>query len=452
MPFKSEKQRRLCWFLYKKALKSKKKPKWDCKEWEKSTKKKSKKKLKGGDAELNQLLKPKSLDSLSKSARDAINTLRLDKSEFNIMGTFGLKNAPYAGDIDSQQFVYACCDKPSGVAQLVKYLQDTVRAIMKKAGYYLADLKAGLDVRYLIGIGDLVGNKIKGYKIVGYHPLEVADKVKSLYQNGLLSPEEYKELAKLIKPKITKKEYEEIYDILRKHSVVRWTTKDILNGYKILPKGLKLTLPEAIQQQTTVKIDVWGEVDGRYIEMSTFVVPIVKYADGSKEVVNGDVRMSEFDPAIRKEIDKFYSKDKLLKMAKRMFSLAKFRQDKHVIKLLLPLLASSVGKLGQIIGDADTANEMIQKLDSPPLDVLIPQIDELKPRLSSISDISFNDELMYELIDRIVYGHQNLDKGQIDTLINALHEYLAGVTNSIVKNYLIRVKLYPPPLNYLPKS
>ena len=41
MPFTSEKQRRLCWFLYEKDKKAGKTPKWDCEEWEKHTQKRT---------------------------------------------------------------------------------------------------------------------------------------------------------------------------------------------------------------------------------------------------------------------------------------------------------------------------------------------------------------------------------------------------------------------------
>jgi hypothetical protein len=37
MPFVSEKQRRLCWFLYNRSLNKGVTPKWDCYEWEKET-------------------------------------------------------------------------------------------------------------------------------------------------------------------------------------------------------------------------------------------------------------------------------------------------------------------------------------------------------------------------------------------------------------------------------
>ena len=37
MPFKSEAQRRLCWFLYKRDKSVGRKPKWDCKAWAKHT-------------------------------------------------------------------------------------------------------------------------------------------------------------------------------------------------------------------------------------------------------------------------------------------------------------------------------------------------------------------------------------------------------------------------------
>ena len=37
MPFQSEKQRRLCWYLYNQSIKKGEKQKWDCKEWQKET-------------------------------------------------------------------------------------------------------------------------------------------------------------------------------------------------------------------------------------------------------------------------------------------------------------------------------------------------------------------------------------------------------------------------------
>ncbi len=39
MPFKSEKQRRLCWLLYNRDIQAGKTPKWDCAEWAAETKK-----------------------------------------------------------------------------------------------------------------------------------------------------------------------------------------------------------------------------------------------------------------------------------------------------------------------------------------------------------------------------------------------------------------------------
>jgi hypothetical protein len=43
MPFVSEKQRKLCWYLYNKAIQAGKNPKWDCNLWEEETKKKTSK-------------------------------------------------------------------------------------------------------------------------------------------------------------------------------------------------------------------------------------------------------------------------------------------------------------------------------------------------------------------------------------------------------------------------
>lgn len=46
MPFKSEKQRRLCWVLYHQDIKAGKTPKWNCRLWDEETKKLKKKKTK----------------------------------------------------------------------------------------------------------------------------------------------------------------------------------------------------------------------------------------------------------------------------------------------------------------------------------------------------------------------------------------------------------------------
>lgn len=37
MPFKSEKQEKLCWTLYSRAKKLGRTPSWDCEKWEKET-------------------------------------------------------------------------------------------------------------------------------------------------------------------------------------------------------------------------------------------------------------------------------------------------------------------------------------------------------------------------------------------------------------------------------
>ncbi len=42
MPFVSENQRRKCWVMYNKDKKEGRKPKWDCRKWERHTKKKTK--------------------------------------------------------------------------------------------------------------------------------------------------------------------------------------------------------------------------------------------------------------------------------------------------------------------------------------------------------------------------------------------------------------------------
>ena len=51
MPFVNEAQRRACWAKYTQDKKAGRKPKWDCKKWEKHTKKKLKSKFCGAKCE-----------------------------------------------------------------------------------------------------------------------------------------------------------------------------------------------------------------------------------------------------------------------------------------------------------------------------------------------------------------------------------------------------------------
>lgn len=300
------------------------------------------------------------------------------------VGSFAYKIL-FPGDIDLREQITECCDKNEAVQKIANDIKLIVRRLISEPGYYLADFKAGLDKRY---------------------------------------------------PKS------------RDSFILRWDEADIIKGYKILPGGIKYTLEEALMDPTIVKLDMWAPINGRYVEVSNFMILMYEDEMGNVELLNGP--QPDYIQSIKEDIQTYFSKESLnaFKATKRMMLLAKAFDDNKNLEKILPLINSGAGLLYQVVSDMNTISEMVEKLGNrAPYEYLFREIDNFKERLSYIYEFTF-DEIMVDMkINNIVMN--KLIGAQLIEQLDQITKYLLQILNETTLMYDKVNGLYPPPLMYV---
>lgn len=328
------------------------------------------------------ILNKKLISSYSLPFRKVISLVTFDKNTLPV-GSFVYKEQKYPGDIDIREVLKGGNTRQKAIKKIVKDIQTIIKKIVNEPGFYVADFKAGIDERF---------------------------------------PND------------------------RNKYIVRWTDKELLQGFKILSGNKKITLEKAIQDPTIVKLDVWAPVNGRYIEASNFMILIEEDKNGNITFLNGE--QPDYLNSIRQDIQLYFSPEDLnaFKATKREWLIAASLKDFKVLKLIDPLITGDTGLLYQVVSDIKTLIELLEKVKKPRYKFIFDEIDNFKYRLSFINEFQFNEQEIDDLIDNII--NKQL-KGQ--KLINQLEKilsHLMKILNEFTFGYDINYGLYPPPKNY----
>lgn len=400
----------------------------------------------------------KTKDDYTKSAKKALAIIAINPEDIHPYGSASYKAQPYPGDLDASEIIGVCCSKEKAINELEKGLIDVVENIEDTPGYYLGDIKLGLDLIFNINIGQFVDGIL-----YDYDSIEIRRHINDLFINGYLTEKEAEDLLFFVKNNITQDEHDILSELIRNLIIVRWTGDDIINGYVILPGNRKITIKEALSHKTMVKIDMWGSVNDRYIEITNFFIliklnqpkngkidPFAKDFNGQMINLPDDYYLT-LEDSLKKEIEKLYYSNifyKPFKMSKRMWSLARIRGDENMLDILTPLIRSSASLLSQINSEIEVLIDLIKHVAYPPLIAIGKQIDGFKSRIVNILDIDFQENEVNRIIDKLLD-----DKNTKTKLIELLKElksiFLTGI-NEYTIAYLDDNNLLPPPRNYLP--
>ena len=138
---------------------------------------------------------------------------------------------------------------------------------------------------------------------------------------------------------------------------------------------------------------------------------------------------------------------KPMKLAKRMFVIAKMKKDKRVGDKLVTLFRSDINLLNYVAGQIDVVISMleyiVEKRKAPNINILYDQLDELKLRVSTIMDIEFDKDAFYDIINEVTKGDMK-PKDMIDVL-KPLKKHLLEIVGDYTKKYLKSNKLWPGP-------
>jgi hypothetical protein len=411
-------------------------------------------------------LESKTLQMYPTKVLQEVDNLSVDPIDFpaRIFGSYAFRVQKYPGDVDTFEFFLDCCSPESVVKKFVPKFKKVVQDILDTPGHYYSETKAGLDHRYDINIGLLRAGHCR------YSP-ELKNTIEELYMTGLINAYEYRIIFSLLDrtDDLDSNEFELIEKIIRNYYVLRWSSEEILRGYKILPLKVKKTLNDACLDVTLLKIDEITFLDGNVTEI-TNVFRLGYYPIGSKNKKEIDIARLERDPhaipdvhifnytegSLLVEIEKFYYSNMFyspFKMIKRLFSyLKKYPQSQGVeeqqfLKKLIGFVAGETSKMYQIRSELETAALVIEKRKIAKV-AFNKQLDLIINKIATTVDIPESEALdIIELIDEMQRTtKQEIQLDNIDKISKILEMYINYNTIS----FLDRIGYNPLPDFVLP--
>lgn len=343
------------------------------------------------------ILIPIQASDLSQDLLDTLNLISIsdmDKRESNthIVGSYRWRAHKYPGDIDMMEIYKVNTSNETEAVNIVKQsLQKVANDINKNPHVRLADCKCGFDMRFDKLVNNL-GLLQRSYvmpdmiaffenEIRGYNRDVCVQEIIELERIGAINTETKVKLIPLLPHgNMTGNSYFEVYNILRKHRLLRWLVADLINGYKIKPSynnspPYAIKLEEALKHNTATKMDLWAKVGMRWTELTNFFV--FNYGKNQSLGFKFDVSI---DDAVKYDIVYYSSPahEKNTKLAKRIWAraithLARCAKDGkidydcldptqvHIIKKLYPVFSSDINKISQLIGDIELVNAALDK-------------------------------------------------------------------------------------------
>lgn len=229
------------------------------------------------------------------------------------------------------------------------------------------------------------------------HKYDQGDELKhlsKLWSDEIITHEEFMEAQKLLADHLTPHEFLIAKKQLR-FGILRWTSKEVYEGYKTLRNDSIIYLDDAFKTKGITKIDLVAWVNSKYIEVSNIILwtnSKGKFYPSLKNLKKG----------LAEDIILYEAEGNYLKLAKRMLSLAKASNDITNIQKLTEILNSPIGKLYVVLADLvilqdfpdaitparkrielDLLRDQFAKLFYPELNNAIPNL-KLIPKLNEV--------------------------------------------------------------------
>lgn len=299
-----------------------------------------------------------------------------DGKAVKILGSMSIRSQQYAGDYDAFEVVKKSGDKATVLKQLAQQFKEIVKRLGRMPNVAIGDIKAGTIEEWRV-IPKSAG--VVNGKVVGYSAESAKSKIDFLRRKGVISKQEEEYANKHLKPTLTAEDFLKVRKELR-FNLIRWTVPEVLAGQKRLRDGSTYTLEEAFDSPTITKLDTIGFVqNNKYTDFS-----MIYEFECNGEVLNPD------DIAIERSLkeDILYYRDEGMpfKALKRVFALAKFKDDNALIKKLVPILNSDLGRLYSLSTDLET---LVKLLETEKVDMnkVRFELDQMKSRIGNVFQI-----------------------------------------------------------------
>ena len=361
---------------------------------------------------------------------DAVELLKsmsfTDGKNVNVVGSMSLRSQVYAGDYDAYEKVSFRGTKTLIVKKLVNKFKSIIKSIQKIQLTYVGDIKSG---------------SVEEWRIIQkpYNKEKSLEKLEELYKIKIISKKEFEEGKKRFIKNPSELDLLLLEQDFRPN-IIRWKVWEVLKGFKILKDGRKFTLEEAFQTPTITKLDVMSWVqNNRFTDFSMIYEFII-----NGETINPEIK--DLEKSILENIYVLHSEKKYYKMAKRLFSLAKYKNNTDILEILSPLFNGDLGRLYIVYGDIGTIEDLFEYENNLPYSKLEFEFNQFKGRLSNISlpDYINKEKSMFDKIDILVRMEKlPTNKSRILNLLGELKSDLLEILSKYTEKFLKEKKIFP---------
>jgi len=361
---------------------------------------------------------------------DAVELLKsmsfTDGKAVNVVGSMSLRSQVYAGDYDAYEKVSYRGTKTLIIKRLVNKFKSIIKSIEKFPFTYIGDIKSG---------------SVEEWRVIQrpYNQEKSFKKLEELYKLKIISRKEYDEGKKRFVKNPSELDLLLLEQDFRPN-IIRWKVWEVLKGYKTLKDGRKFTLEEAFQTPTITKLDVMSWVqNNRFTDFS-----MIYEFNINGEMLNPGIK--DFEKSILENIYVLHSEKKYYKMAKRLFSLAKYKDNIDVLEILSHLFNGDLGRLYIVYSDIGTIQDLFEYENNLPYSKLEFEFDQFKGRLSNISlpDYIKKEKSIFEKIDTLVRVEKiTTNKSRILNLLDDLKSDLLEILSKYTEKFLKEKKIFP---------
>ena len=356
------------------------------------------------------------INEFSNDVLDIIKKMSFNIDNVKIAGTMKNRKLLYASDYDLYENVNS-----NSINNIVSKFQKIIVNLLNTDLCYIGDIKAGVIENF----------RVLSESYENYDEITSKNKLDYIYNLGLVKKEDYNSINKMLKNKISIKDYFILEDFLKYH-IIRWKPKEILNGYKII-LGNKYFLKDALNTDSLFKLDVIALTENnKFTEFS-----IIYELKINNKSINKSIR--NIEESLKEDIQKLSINKKYYKMAKRIASLYRFKNKDTSI--LDNLFNSHLGIVSLIISDIETLQYLLENEDVLPTKRIQFEIDLFKPRLSNVDILS--NPLRNKILSTInnLLTKNKIDKKLYFLKLDKIKSILSKILNLNTKKYLQKYKI-----------
>jgi len=342
-----------------------------------------------------------------------------DMKHIALRGSSSTRSQLYAADYDGFETV-----NTKTISIICLKLKDIVKKLSSIDQCYINEIKCGEVPEWNVFRKTA---RIENEKVYDFSIKESQSKVDELRRHNIISFKEAEESHKLLEKATTLGGFLEAKKSIR-YFILRWKPIDILNGF-LDYRHHRFYLEDAIESGGMVKIDAIANVYDRFTEFSVIYDIFMK-----------GHRVTNPPPPIIQSLNEdiiYYDRRSPFKALKRVFALAKYKNETKYAASLVDILNSDLGRLYQIISDLKTLRDLLDR-PNVPLKEIKAQLDDMKDRMGNVyllKDFLKQEHQIIGSVEAILKSPLTSMKGKLDRLIDGLMVILNKATLKMAPIY-----------------